>query len=302
MTTPKERLVRVSTSKSAGESPPSEQQAAGYLAVRVGWGWQAAFFAATWLTLLATVAILSYESYHTRRNEERARSSMAGMEQQIQELQAGISFDSGRRQLLLGIRDEILRINPRVSLSEAFEYARYISDASEKYPSVEPLLLLAIGAVESGFRVDAVSHANARGLYQISPSTGRLLARGLGWEYTDDMVLDPEKNTELAALYLDILFAAYNDVEMVLAEYNGGPLNAGYFRAGVSRTAAETRNYVFKVLDTYGGLKGDFGRGVRVENRQPIHRDPGRRGKALWQAPGGVDASPGSPLLASTER
>ena len=44
-----------------------------------------------------------------------------------------------------------------------------------------------------------------------------------------------EKNTEAAALYLDILFTTYSDPQLVLAEYNGGPLNAGYFRAGVGR-------------------------------------------------------------------
>ena len=56
------------------------------------------------------------------------------------------------------------------------------------------------------------------------------------------MLYDPEKNTEMAALYLDILFTAYNDERMVLAECNGGPLNAGYLRAGSSRAAAETRD------------------------------------------------------------
>ena len=68
----------------------------------------------------------------------------------------------------------------------------------------------------------------------------RLLARSLDWEYSDEMLYDPIKNTEMAALYLDILFSAYNDRDMVLAEYNGGPLNAGYYRANSSRTASDT--------------------------------------------------------------
>jgi len=51
-----------------------------------------------------------------------------------------------------------------------------------------------------------------------------------------------------AALYLDILFAAYNDPQMVLAEYNGGPTNARRLRNGSERLKAETRDYVVKVM------------------------------------------------------
>jgi len=47
--------------------------------------------------------------------------------------------------------------------------------------------------------------------------------RSLGWNYDDSTLYDPEKNTEAAALYLDILFSTYRDPQMVLAEYNGGP-------------------------------------------------------------------------------
>jgi len=123
-------------------------------------------------------------------------------------------------------------VNPRVSLGDAYRYSQLALEASEKYPSVDPLLLLAIGTVESRYDPQAISSANARGLYQIWPSSGRLLFRSLGWDYDDVAIHDPEKNTEAAALYLDILFTAYGDPQMVLAEYNGGPLNAGYFRAG----------------------------------------------------------------------
>jgi soluble lytic murein transglycosylase len=123
---------------------------------------------------------------------------------------------------------------------------------------MDPLLLLTIGIVESGYNSGATSNMNAKGLYQIWPPTGRLLARSLGWEYSDEMLYDPKKNTEMAALYLDILFSAYNDQEMVLAEYNGGPLNAGYYRADSERTASETRDYVKKVESIYERLKNRF--------------------------------------------
>jgi soluble lytic murein transglycosylase-like protein len=121
--------------------------------------------------------------------------------------------------------------------------------ACEKYPSVDPVLLLAIGTVESRFTTSATSHARARGVYQILPSTGRMLAGMLGWQYGDELLHDAAKNTTLAALYLHVLFTAYRDESLVLAEYNGGPLNAGYIRAGGGRASPETRSYVAKVLE-----------------------------------------------------
>ena len=62
------------------------------------------------------------------------------------------------------------------------------------------------------------------------------------------MLFDSRRNTEMAALYLDVLMTTYNDVGMALAEYNGGPVNAGFYRARSHRASAETRDYVPKVL------------------------------------------------------
>ena len=301
MTKRVEQSVKVSPSKPDSEISAIEHPWTQYVILRPGPSWSAIVLVGTCLAVLTTLVLISYDAYRMRSFNEQARSTIERMEQRIQQLQSGVRFDSARRQMLLGIRDEILRINPRISLQEAFEYARLITDATDKYPTVEPLLLLAIGAVESGFRADAVSHADARGLYQISPPTGRLLARALGWEYADEMLLIPEKNTEMATLYLDILFTAYNDVELVLAEYNGGPLNAGYFRARVNRLAAETRDYVPKVLDVYNGLKEGFERGMRVDDLQLTHRDSKRRGKTLAPIPEAPDQVPDPALVASRE-
>jgi hypothetical protein len=115
-----------------------------------------------------------------------------------------------------------------------------------QFDSERSRLLLGIAEARSG--------AGERGLYQIYPSTGRLLARMLGWEFDEALLHDPVKNTEMAACYLDLLGAAYNDVEMILAEYNGGPLNAGYFRANVRKLADETRDFVPRVIAVYERL------------------------------------------------
>jgi Transglycosylase SLT domain len=257
-----------------------EQSKTRTLVIRQGSAWQSLAVLFLCLLLIAVV-MLGHQALRAveRQNQETA-VAMARFERKIEQVESGLAFDSARRQLLLGMRDHIMRVNPRVSLGDAYRYARLALEASEKYPSVDPLLLLAIGTVESRYDPQAVSSADARGLYQIWPSSGRLLFRSLGWDYDDAALHDPEKNTEAAALYLDILFTAYGDPQMVLAEYNGGPLNAGYFRAGVSALSAETRNYVPQVLEVYARLKDKFERGTNVQ-LETMHRDPAREGKTL---------------------
>jgi soluble lytic murein transglycosylase-like protein len=238
--------------------------------------------------LLIAVVLLGHQALQglEARNQAHA-AALARVDRKMQQLESGIGFDSRRRQLQLGMRDHIMRVNPRVSLADAYRYAELALEASEKYPSVDPLLLLAIGTVESGYNPLARSPADARGLYQIWPSTGRLLVRTLGWDYDEEALYDPEKNTQAAALYLDVLFATYNDPQLVLAEYNGGPVNAGYFRAEVRALSPETRNYVPQVLELYERLKQQLETGVQPQPEQ-MHRDGQREGKTL----GGRAATP----------
>lgn len=250
------------------------------IVIRQGSTWQATALLLLSL-LLGAVVLLGQDALRridARHQQGAAVQALA--ERKIQQLEAGLSFDARRRQQLLGIRDHILRVNARVAVADAYLYARLAVEAGEKYPSVDPLLLVAIGTVESGYDAQARSSADARGLYQIWPSTGRLLARSLGWDYDDQTLYDPQKNTEAAALYLDILFAAYVDPQLVLAEYNGGPLNAGYYRASVGALAAETRQYVPRVIELYGRLKQQFETGTAPPS--PIARSEGQReGRSL---------------------
>lgn len=169
-------------------------------------------------------------------------------------LTARLSYDSRRSRLGRGLGAAIRDFRPGVATEDAARFAEMVLDVTEEFEGVDPLLLVSVGIVESGYDPGAVSHAGARGLYQIYPPTGRRLARTLGWEFTEELLHDPVKNTEMAATYLGLLGTTYNDVGMVLAEYNGGPLNAGYFRAEADEIAEETKNYVPKVLDVYRKL------------------------------------------------
>ena len=242
--------------------------------------WQVATFACVAVLVATAIGLAAYSIHRVNSFNQQFVLSTREVQSKLQELHAGIQFDSRRQLLLVGIRDEIMLTNSSVSLNEAYDYAQHLLAATEKYPSINPLLFLAIGTVESGFDPRATSGADAMGLYQIWPSTGRLLARALGWEYHDEMLYDPARNTEMAALYLDILLSTYHDEKMVLAEYNGGPINAGYLRAASSRVAAETRDYVHKVDTVYQRLKAKFELGIDARALE-MHRDLNRDGKRL---------------------
>jgi hypothetical protein len=191
-------------------------------------------------------------------------------EQRYQSVNAQVSLASDRRRLVLGIRDEIVKTRPELGVAGAYELASMVLDVSDQFPSVDPLLLVSIGVVHGRFDAAAASNTGARGLYQIHPTTGRLLARALGWEYSDDILLDPGKNTEMAACYLDLLLTAYQDVELALAEYFGGPRTAGYFRARLGPLAAETRSNVHQVIEVYGRLGHELGSPRGTSPRPPF--------------------------------
>ena len=266
-------------SRAATDDPwgPAESRT---IVIRQGGGWQSLAFLLLCLLLAAAVLLGHWVVREFDRKNQETTAAMARDERRIQQLESGFTFEARRRQLLLGMRNHILKANPRVSLAEAYHYAELAVAASEKYPTVDPLFLLAIGLVESGYDPQARSRADARGLYQIWPSTGRLLAHALGWTYDDTILYDPEKNTLAAALYLDVLFSTYKDPQLVLAEYNGGPLNAGYLRAGAAALASETRIYVPRVLELHQRLRQEFETGTALQ-RDLALSDSERRGRTL---------------------
>jgi soluble lytic murein transglycosylase-like protein len=106
---------------------------------------------------------------------------------------------------------------------------------------VDPGLIEAIIANESGFDTRATSTAGARGLMQLMPQTATSL--GVGDPY------DPAQNVRGGTRYLRALLDRFGDVELAVAAYNAGP--AAVARYGGVPPFAETRNYVRNVLATY---------------------------------------------------
>lgn len=123
----------------------------------------------------------------------------------------------------------------------------------------------AITRQESSFDPRARSHANARGMMQFIPATGRTVARQLGMPYSDESLYDPDYNMTLGSYHLGDLTNDFGG-SMLLATvaYNAGPGRPPQWvdRCGDPRGRGvdpvdfiecapftETRNYMMRVME-----------------------------------------------------
>jgi len=95
--------------------------------------------------------------------------------------------------------------------------------ASISQSGLEPALVLSVIRQESHFNPQARSPADALGLMQIIPRTGRLLAKDLKMDTYD--LFDPECSIKFGMKYLGDQLRAFDCLPLALAAYNGGPVN-----------------------------------------------------------------------------
>ncbi|HEX2096045.1 MAG TPA: lytic transglycosylase domain-containing protein [Solirubrobacterales bacterium] len=119
---------------------------------------------------------------------------------------------------------------------------------------VEPALIAGMIYAESHFR-DQTSHADARGLMQITPATARFIARrSRGTEFVLEDLSDPDVNIAYGTYYMRYLLDALDQNEVAaLAAYNAGLGNVEKW-GGVDMELddiefGETRSYVEQVLE-----------------------------------------------------
>jgi soluble lytic murein transglycosylase len=126
---------------------------------------------------------------------------------------------------------------------------------------LDPYLVAALIAQESTFEADARSAANAWGLMQIVPSTGRRLARAVGIRrFATSMLNTPDTNIRLGTLYFSRLVRQFGGTHYALASYNAGESRIVRWKAerpGLDQDEfiddipfPETQNYVKKILGT----------------------------------------------------
>jgi len=121
------------------------------------------------------------------------------------------------------------------------DVVRLAEEAARRH-GLDPALVLAVVAVESGFRPEAVSSKGAQGLMQLMPRT----AESLG---VSD-AFDPEQNLDAGVRHLEALLKLYGgDLTRALAAYNAG--QGAVARHGGVPPYRETRAYVRRVLARY---------------------------------------------------
>jgi soluble lytic murein transglycosylase len=144
--------------------------------------------------------------------------------------------------------------------------------------NLDPYLMAALIRQESEFNPKAVSRANARGLAQVLPSTGRQLSRKLGMpRFSSAMLFTPDTNLKLGTYYLKQLSDQLQGKwEATLASYNAGKSHvAVWLAAGNYREPAEfvesipfneTRVYVQSVLRNAEVYRKLYGQKLAVKN------------------------------------
>jgi soluble lytic murein transglycosylase len=133
-------------------------------------------------------------------------------------------------------------------------------EQNSRSQSLDPFLVAALIRQESEFNAGVISHANAYGLMQLLPATGKQLARQVRIRrFTTRQLLTPERNIQLGTMFFHNLLNSYGgQAELALASYNAGPGRASLWKTwGPFREPAEfietvpfheTRGYIQIVL------------------------------------------------------
>ena len=138
------------------------------------------------------------------------------------------------------------------------DYAEYVLAAAEDF-DLPPSLLYAVIHTESHFQADAVSHADAKGLMQLTDDTflWALERAGDKGKYTTQELFEPSVNIHYGAYVLSLFREQFEETATALAAYNAGQgrvaewLKDPTYSADGRRLAhipyKETREYVQKV-------------------------------------------------------
>lgn len=126
---------------------------------------------------------------------------------------------------------------------------------------LDPYVVAALVAQESNFDPAVVSPANAWGLMQVLPNTGRSLARKLGVHpFSTKRLTEAEVNVRLGTQFLADSIRRFGGVHFALAAYNAGDSRVASWqreRPGMPQDEfiddipfPETQNYVKRILGT----------------------------------------------------
>jgi len=174
--------------------------------------------------------------------------------------------------------------------------------------NLDPYLVAALINQESSFLPDAKSSANAIGLMQLLPSTGRRYARTFRVRrFNAASLTRPDLNLQLGTAYFSDLSRRLGGVHLALASYNAGESRVATWtseRPGIERDEfiddipfPETQNYVKKIL----GSAEDYRR-LYSDQPAPAAKPGASRTAGTTKAPAKQPAKAKRPAKAPARR
>ena len=159
-----------------------------------------------------------------------------------------------RSRELIKIYSIIKAHRPDVSEAETWRVAEVVWEECAKR-KIDPLLVLALIKIESGFQYAAVSPVGARGIMQIMPDTARSLTHSVGGNdgirpaaFRPEALDDPLLNIRLGVYYLHGLKTQFQDLNLTLSAYNFGPAE---LRNRLDNNLDYSSDFAALVLDAY---------------------------------------------------
>ena len=194
-------------------------------------------------------------------------------------------YDDARAMLLIG----------KAALNRGFAFDVYafptngIPDFRIVGPTVDKSVVYSIARQESAFNPRAVSSANALGLMQVLPGTGKQIAKKFGFAFDRNRMLsDASYNAQMGAAELgDVLESYRGSYILSFVAYNAG---RGRVKQWIERYGdprdpnidpidwveripfSETRNYVQRVLENMQVYRAQLGHGSRLMIEADLRR------------------------------
>ncbi len=146
---------------------------------------------------------------------------------------------------------------------------------------LDPYVVAALIAQESTFTADIKSSANAYGLMQLLPSTGRQYAKALHLpRFSLSLLTTAESNIRMGTAYFSDLVKQFGAAHFALATYNAGPGRVARWIAakrGFEREEfiedipfPETQNYVKRILGTAEDYRRIYGSDASADDTDAI--------------------------------
>ena len=133
------------------------------------------------------------------------------------------------------------------------KYEEYVTKYSNEL-NIDPMLSYAIIKTESNFKEEVISKSGAVGLMQLMDNTAKEQAEKLNIEYTNETLLNPEKNILLGLSYFRTLLDKFNqNYVLAFTAYNAGLGNVQKWISNgtIKEDGTDIENIPFKETNMY---------------------------------------------------